>query len=249
MPPIHFIGEPPAATKITDQPAPGGRAGHPFTVRPVSYVNRTNAVMRPRDGRWAIEGTPEAAIPAAATNISYRCDAGDVYGPITMPPAASLPSAGSIGFHNLPIRSIAEIANLDEYRPQLRTIAFLGCTSLVFDDLSWFVPMSAVDAARHRPVNSIFTIQLEGCRLRSLRGMEQFQRIASLQIKDCGVELSSDIGTIEAYRGNHGGAGHPLGDMIIGGNTIGGRTVYKYKSMPTNGTIVYIRQWMTKRGI
>jgi hypothetical protein len=252
---VHIIGEPPTVTKIPDRPPQRWHAvpiTNPVTTTRPPQQNPRVVIMRTRnDGTWAFDGTT-TTVPPSVNSITYRHEPGDLNVPILLPPVASLPLVTSLSFRDLPIQSVAEIGNLDEYRPILRSISFLGCTSLVIDDLTWFIPVSIVDLsldpARRRPASANFFININRCHLRSLRGMEQFQRVVSLHVEDCGLDLGNEIATIEAYRTTHGGINGALGDMSIGGNFIGGRKVLKRKGMMTGTAIAYIRQWMAKRG-
>ena len=235
-PTIHFVGEPPLATKIKDPPKPAPRPAPGPAPR-----GRMIAIMRVRGRTWAVDGTAGTAVPPTVINLIYRHDAGEPHAPVVLPPAGSLPVLQSLSFDSLPIRSIAEIANIDAYRSRLHSISFLRCTSLVLDDLSWFVPMAAVQdarSARERAEHSI-NIQIVSCRLWSLRGMEQFQRVFSLQVPGNGIDLEKEIGYIEACSKNH--AASSRSSMSVGMNRISGRTVQRKGMMRISDAAAYIR--------
>lgn len=240
---VHIIGEPPTATKVSDRPQQRWQAV-PVTARP-QRQDPISVILRVRNGAWTFNET--TTIPPSAANITYHRDPDDPGVPVVLPPVASLPRVATISLHNLPIRSISDIGNIDEYRPIIRSISFIDCPSLVLDDLSWFVPMAAVDftPAQRRPASLAISVMLARCQIRSLAGMEMFQRAVNLRVEDCGLDLGKEIEIIESYKAAHGWA---AGTMGIGGNFIGGRKVLKRKEMLTVTAITYIRQWMAKRG-
>ena len=269
MTPIYFTSDPPRATLIDVSPAPRAIARSPLP-----RAAAESRIMHAHDGAWFVEGTGETTIPSNTVHLSYQCNMPrDTYVPIELPPVESLPLLKSIAFHGLPIQSIAEIGNIDACLMQLRSIALVNCPALVIPDLEWLLPMATVYDGNGLPrqmvggitigfrgynrirrserdrLDDSITIIMKNCCLRSLRGMEQFHRIAYLlRVDDDGVDLASEIDIIEAYWNSHGGRKHVTGKMVIGGNTVGGRPVKTYHVMPTSVAIRYIRGRMARLG-
>ena len=248
IPTIHFVGDPPSATKISDRPAPPRRS-NPFPSTGEIYTSRTNVIMLVHDNAWKINGITETTIPSSVVNLSYHHEA-DIRGtfiPIVLPPIASMPVLNSLGFVGLPIASLAEIEGIDAYLPHLRTVSFTNCPMLVIEDLAPFVPMSNIDQTIRRWSTMYrFTINIRGCQLRSLRCMEQFQRSVSLHVNDNTLDLAREFATIQAYNTARTRHNSSTGDISIGGNTIGGHAIRKQKSMSIYAAITYIRDWMAK---
>ena len=201
---IQFVGEPPSAN--------------------VPAVPMYTSIMRHaelfiHDGAWSYRDDEgfHTGVPSPATlmDLTYnpRVPPGR-YVPIVLPPVDRMPVLDCLMFYNLPIASIDEIGNIDSYRQQMVSIQFHECPNLVFDDVTWFLQMPAIKG-----------LHVDGCQLRSLRGLDQFPRHLSIDISRNNLELSANVGILENYWRRFGAKPRNNGNVCIAENLIGGKRV------------------------